>query len=274
MNIYKNRIFGFSMLILIGSNVLANSLDSDKKLEEQNIPLKISSSGNYVGDCVKPFKPIYSIAQNNNNQTAPQKTPRFYRVLNQQMMQNGDIKLKILPLDNDASHFNFIECAFTTAYEGNETISSISVKDLADTGFQRYGWTYGALILPYKYYSGSKKFIGSSTTLGPYLGFRNTIFDRSITWAGSFGITQVQGNLLDFSGKAILDTTGKPSQTSMSAITMALGIMIDINKGSNGESPLKIGLFYGNDRVSGESSRFYPDNKKGWFAFQVGIGIQ
>jgi hypothetical protein len=122
----------------------------------------------------------------------------------------------------------------------------------------RYGLTYGALIVPFKYHiKGSKDFKGGST-VGPFLGYRFDGNDRG------FGV-----KLVGFLGASTISAEqnldGKPTTQTLAGFSYGLGAIGTV-KGA-----FQMGLVFGADRVS--RSAAYADNGKLWMAVSLGYSF-
>lgn len=134
--------------------------------------------------------------------------------------------------------------------------------ELNALGPYRYGWSYGFLTLPFKFYLGART-IGSPTPLGGFVGWRTGHASSALTFAVSAGLGTVKGEVRDAAG----NVTSTPD---LSALSYGAGLMWDIRK-STANRPFKIGLFAGADRVSADKVVTFPQNGKTWLAFQVGF---
>jgi hypothetical protein len=122
----------------------------------------------------------------------------------------------------------------------------------------RYGLTYGALVVPYKYhFSGSKNFEGNST-VGPFLGYR---FDKNTLGVGI--------KIVGFLGGAVIKVTETVDNTqkdkTLAGFSYGIGILGEI------KSDFQLGLVFGADRVSNDSG--YEDNGKLWGALALGFSF-
>jgi len=120
----------------------------------------------------------------------------------------------------------------------------------------RYGLTYGTLIVPFKYQiKGSKDFTGSST-LGGYLGFRQ---DRS----GVTGLALQYVGFLGVSNVSVPTTTnGTTTNQDKFGLSYGIGILGTV------KNNFHLGLVVGADHVS--PSAGYVNNGKPWIAISLG----
>ncbi len=138
----------------------------------------------------------------------------------------------------------------------------VPVKDLESTGYKRYGWTYGALFLPYKYRLKDKEF-GPSGQLGPYLGYRTNRGDYAINVIG----TVAYGPITTGNGANSPTSTNTPSVKSINGLAMAIGFVGALGKGA---SPFQFGVVWGMDKVSASDRAAYPYTGRHWLALQLG----
>lgn len=135
----------------------------------------------------------------------------------------------------------------------------ISKGDLAKYPFDRYGWTYGGLVVPYKYhFSGSKNFDGNAT-VGPYFGYRidkNSYLGIGFKVIGFLGASAIKVNQ---------NVDGKETEQSLAGFSYGGGILGEIKK------EFQLGLVLGVDRVSSSSN--YEDNEKLWGAISLGYSF-
>ena len=135
----------------------------------------------------------------------------------------------------------------------------VKLEDLNSTPPDRYGLTYGALLVPFKYHLGGSKSFTGSTSVGGYLGFRQ---DRS-------GRTGLALEYIGFIGAATVPvaqtTNGQSTTQNMSGVTYGIGILGTV-KGS-----FHMGVVFGADRVN--ASAHYEDNGKPWVAVEIGYAF-
>jgi len=122
----------------------------------------------------------------------------------------------------------------------------------------RFGLTYGALVVPFKYHlAGSKEFKGESA-IGPYLGYR---FDENSYGFGVKAILFAGGSTV-----AVSQTVdGNKTTQSLACFSYGLGFIGQI------KNDFQLGIIFGSDRV-GESAK-YEDNGKVWVAVALGFSF-
>lgn len=152
---------------------------------------------------------------------------------------------------------------FTCGSLGGAT-KELSANALLDAGARRYGFAFGALALPYKYFHKESAFV-TGIPVGLYAGYRWGQIGSAFTLAVGATIGSVKADTLDAN-----DKTKVTGSAEVTAIGTTVGFIFDIAKARN-TRPFKIGLFYGSDRVSSDQKTIrYAYNKRPWFAFQVG----
>jgi hypothetical protein len=122
----------------------------------------------------------------------------------------------------------------------------------------RNGFTYGGIIVPYKYhFNGSKSFEGG-TTLAPYAGYR---FDR---YGLAYGL-----KIIGFAGLTKIDVVqtidNEQVSQSLSGFSYGVGAIGSI------DDAIQIGLVIGADRVNESSG--YIDNGKPWISLAIGYSF-
>jgi hypothetical protein len=122
----------------------------------------------------------------------------------------------------------------------------------------RYGFCYGALVVPYKYhFNGSKEFNGNST-IGPYLGYR---LDKA-----SIGVAAEFIGFAGASNVSVTQTTnGQASTQNLAGFSYGVGIIGVV------KSDFQLGVVLGFDTVS--KSANYVDNNKPWVAISIGYSF-
>ena len=150
-----------------------------------------------------------------------------------------------------------------TDCDGNSVPADVIIRikedDLNNSGPNRYGLTYGALVVPYKYHvSGSKSFDGSSS-IAPFLGYRadKAFFGFSVKGILFAGASAIRVNRTDQNGQSRDDT--------LAGFTYGLGILGTVKK------EFQLGIVFGADRVSHGSD--YADNGKWWGAVALGFSF-
>lgn len=114
------------------------------------------------------------------------------------------------------------------------------------------GFSYGALIAPYKYYKTRKEYIGSST-LAPFVGYR-------IDW-NHLGI---EFNPVLFAGATtIQDIDSEGDSSSLFGFSWGGGILFELKDEFNA------GIIVGEDKVGRKEN--FKNNGKHWIAFSLGF---
>jgi hypothetical protein len=223
---------------------LANLLLKDGKcVVDRSTPR--SAKGQYIGDC---FRVIAAPRQNNLGF----EVGEHLFVLSQR--DEGDDQ--VLQVAAAKPHLWYY-CSPI-----GPDLRQVRASQLEMAGAERLGWTYGVLTMPFKYYRHDRTF-GSSVSLGPYVGRRSGAAGSAITFAVAATIGSVKGAVLDAGGAV----TGTPD---LMAFSLAAGWMYDISK-APGVKPFKIGVFFGQDRVSRDKVVNFKHNGRGWMAFQIGF---
>lgn len=129
---------------------------------------------------------------------------------------------------------------------------------MEDRDRNRYGWTYGLLVAPVKYYVKPHEF-SAGASVGPYLGYR--FHDRqgsSDVFAVSVGASTatVTTNNAD----------GSSSSSNTTGLTVAAAYLVDIKGAFN------IGLLAGTDIYS--KSQNVPTSNKLWLGLSFGYKLE
>jgi len=121
----------------------------------------------------------------------------------------------------------------------------------------RYGLTYGTLIVPYKMQLKGDRGTSGSASLGGYLGFRQ---DRS-------GITGLALQYVFFAGGAsipvVQNVDGQPVNQDVTGLSYGVAILGTV------KDTFQLGLVLGADRVNRNVK--YVNNNKPWIAFSLGF---
>lgn len=215
-----------------------------------------SAPGSYVGDCFQiKSAPSGSALQADHVYLT---TEQHREGENDRKLSLVEGKLSLLPVPG------IFGCRAASGGPKHEALAS----NLVAHGARRYGWAFGALTMPYKYYRKTKEFqVG--VPIGAYLGYRMGQAGAGYTFAGAFTMSQVKADTID---PNVLDAQGKPTvtgSTDVAAMSWALGMVFDLSK-EPGTKPFKAGLFVGQDRVNRAPNIDYKNNGRTWIALQVG----
>ncbi len=130
---------------------------------------------------------------------------------------------------------------------------AIDPDTLSNTPPNRHGWTYGTLIVPYKYQFGGDRSVSGGATLGGYMGYRTSLSGSSVAFITFAGPTKVDvAQMKD----------GKASTESLAGLSYGVGLLGTIKDG------FKAGVVLGTDRVA--KSAGYPNNGKPWISLSLG----
>lgn len=132
----------------------------------------------------------------------------------------------------------------------------ISAESLKASDFKRRGWTFGAVVVPFKYYLGDNKKISSSATVAPYFGY-------FIKGASSLQFAAIGAVGL---GLVPVEQAGGGSETKP-ALSTALGLLITTEK----NTAWNTGMLLGFDLVSDEDKKADPTVNDLWLSLFVGM---
>ena len=140
--------------------VLANLVyDATSKKCQLVVGQPTSGAGDYVGDC---FKLVMSSSDGHL------KAGSTYTVTGQQETSKDD---RALTLVEGQMNWLPVPGLFGCNAEKGPVLTA-NASTLMEGGAKRYGWAYGVLTMPYKYYPGSKNFVTGLPPIGGYLGWR------------------------------------------------------------------------------------------------------
>ena len=230
----KNLVYFLMAVVLIAGVDSAFAATNDEtKYQGDKLSFPVNVHGKYK--------------DNNNEICIPAKTP--LRGLSDLTKDDG------LTVRLDKVYGSYKDCNDDKTEIKNIPIQ-LTEEVVTKNGPNRYGITYGGLVVPFKYHpSGSKEFKGGST-VAPYLGYR---FDRN-DWG--LGL-----KLVGFLGGSIVsieqDVNGETKTQNLAGFSYGVGIIGTI------KGEFQMGVVFGVDQVS--ESANYKDNGKVWIA--VGIGF-
>jgi len=149
-----------------------------------------------------------------------------------------------------------IDCEQKTSIENR--LVFVNKEQLKNYAPSRYGLSYGALMVPYKYhYNGSKDFSGGAT-VAPYLGYR---FDKNILG--------VEIKPIVFAGMTKVDVTqnidGEPTSQSLAGFSYGFGLLGEV------KDVFQLGIVIGRDKIN--ESAEYSDNGKTWVSLAIGFSF-
>lgn len=216
-----------------------------------------SAPGNYKGDCFRlnTASPISGLADG-----------ELYTVTDQvEADANGD---KLLSMKKGKfTLFPTIGCQVARGNQAGPVVQA-KASELVVSGATRYGYAYGLLTMPYKYYPSAKSF-ESGAPIGAYMGWRMGQAASGFTLALALTLGSVKADTVD---PKQLDTDGRPKvtgSTNVSALSYAAGFVFDVAKDPKAK-PFKAGVFMGKDFVNNDPSVQYRFNRKTWLAVQIG----
>jgi len=121
----------------------------------------------------------------------------------------------------------------------------------------RWGWEYGALVVPFKMQLGGKHTFSGSSSVGAYLGYRLPMWDTGIVlspvaFAGASNISVPTGS------------GGKNNTQTMAGLSYGLGVIGRVKDG------FQVGVIFGKDHVDSNS---YQYNDKTWVSLEIGYSF-
>lgn len=164
-----------------------------------------------------------------------------------------------VPKDNGAENralFKVIETKEATAGCDKPLAKGTTVavsNDVLSTMRTRQGWSFGTLMVPYKYQLKGDRSIAGGATLGGYLGYRKEVDAAAAQYIGFVGLTKV--------GVPVTQD-GKSSVEQMAGVSYGVGVLWTI------KNAFQAGLVIGADRVN--KSAGYANNDKPWVSVSLG----
>jgi hypothetical protein len=120
----------------------------------------------------------------------------------------------------------------------------------------RFGFTYGTLLVPYKYQFKGDKSLSGGAAIGGYLGYREAFSGYSSRFILFGGITKIDVPTV---------TDDKVGVESVAGLSYGLGWLGTV------KDSFQLGVVIGADRVS--KSVGYVNNGKPWLAVSLGFGF-
>jgi hypothetical protein len=131
-------------------------------------------------------------------------------------------------------------------------------KLLTTSAFDRTGFTFGALVVPFKVQL-SDHSINSSATIAPYVGYKFSYLSSSIASVVAAGMSTVS---------VATEQNGAASTESRSAFSAAAGFVGTSTK-NNGN--FQFGFLFGRDWVGSDAQTLYKYDGKTWVAVSIGV---
>lgn len=140
----------------------------------------------------------------------------------------------------------------------------IKKSNLEKFGFYRRGFTYGGLVIPFKYYTGGDKRVSGSATVAPYIGWKGLDkYGIRFTPTFSAGLAFVPINTTTTNEMGMESTT----QETKTAFSIAGGLMLS----SPENKAFSAGIMIGRDRLSSRDRQADPTAGKTWISVFAGI---
>lgn len=136
---------------------------------------------------------------------------------------------------------------------------TMSRADVAAYDHRLVGFSFGGLVVPFKYYMGGDKRLAASSTVAPYIGIRLPFFyGTTITPIFSAGLGLIPVN----------DSESDTTETR-AALSTAVGFVMTSSKNESFNS----GIIFGRDFI-GKNERGDDDTvNKAWFSIYVGYSL-
>jgi hypothetical protein len=144
-------------------------------------------------------------------------------------------------------------------------VYKLSSEQLNNASYARYGWVYGPMLVPFKYFPHDRSF-EPSQSLGMYMGYRTSWFEaRGLSWVGSAGLATMKLSQVVDDPKNPGSKTTKES--TVAGYTLAGGALFDLTREAK---PFVAGILVGRDFVGRNSALTYRHDNRTWVSFQIG----
>jgi hypothetical protein len=159
-----------------------------------------------------------------------------------------------IPDQNSVTAKLFKKCELDKQVVVGEIVAFLD-QDIAAIPVSRFGITYGALLIPYKYQLKGDQELGGNTSLAGYVGYRQSRMTlgvelKYIAFLGATKLSVSQTN------------NGQTSELPLAAVSYGIGLIGTL------KNSFQMGLVLGADRVS--QSAGYKNNGKPWIAISLG----
>ncbi|MFZ6723371.1 hypothetical protein [Undibacterium sp. Ji49W] len=226
-----------------------------------------NDASNYMGDRIKSgyTRSAYKVDMTSNSKDAALAcVPQFFTLrgigkINVKLNQAKDSQLESAfvvtndtPTDNDTSL-----CKDKSKIVKLGEVVVFPSPDLVTLPPDRYGLTYGTLMVPYKYHVGSKNFSGG-TSVGGYMGYRQekSGLGLGLQFVGFVGAGQIP---------VTQSVNGQDKTQNLTGLSYGLGIIGTV------KDKFHMGFILGADRVNTDAG--YKDNGKPWIAIELGYAF-
>jgi hypothetical protein len=148
-------------------------------------------------------------------------------------------------------------CTGTPPLVREDDVVIVKAAEITGTPPDRYGLTYGTLLVPYKYQLKGDRSLSGKASIGGYLGFRQ---DRS----GWTGLALQYVAFVGASSISVAQTVdGSPVTQDMTGLSYGLALLGTVKEA------FQLGVVIGADRVN--RNAHYVNNGKPWVAVSLGF---
>jgi hypothetical protein len=276
----KSNAFTAVLLVLLtiglGNTNIANAdtEPSASSIAEHNEGDTISpnDNGDWTGDVIKIANDVYDVKAASKDDTTDHFVPdgAIFTVVSDDstthklIVKFRNVKAGGTDVTVDETGGNFHYSPSETKRKMPENLTAVDTHNLytfdkaaiEKMDYYRHGWSFGGLLVPYKYQLSDKSF-GSALSIGPYLGYRSEDRGSSLVYLMSAGyVSNIPVPLADKSGTV-----------NRSGFTVAVGVIATIDKGSG----IQVGLIAGQDRLGSNSLAPYEYEGKTWLSIAIGF---
>ncbi len=142
---------------------------------------------------------------------------------------------------------------------------TVPLSVLADNVPDRYGLSYGALVVPFKFQLTHDHQFSGSATVGPYVGYRidkTSLYGWALTVVGFAGASNI--SITETKTSSTGETSNSTKQ--LAGFSYGLGLLGDV------KSSFQLGVVLGFDSVGGGHKTF-KYNYMPWLAFELGYSF-
>lgn len=282
MKVLCKEVLRLSLLAALGTSAIAQSADNAAKAAESAASSAASAASSAeaakksadavaakfdlptyiaVGDRIKLRSNVSGLKPVNGG--AGGKAPRFTCMRVVRLSADGGLTVAV----EDGKGFLSGTCGDPSA-SGDVVVGdsyTITEEQLKNASYSRYGWIYGPMVVPFKYFPHDRSF-EPSQSLGMYAGYRTSWFEsRGLSIVGSAGLATIKAS-------QVVDDPDNPGskttkENTIAGYTLAFGALFDLTREAK---PFVAGLLIGRDFVGRNSALTYVHDNRTWIALQVG----
>lgn len=249
-----NKVLLTSILVSLSSQVLAEGITTAASSPQQSITAP-NDLHDWTGDLIQLHANTTGFVKdaNQSSYSAPDGSKLM---VTQENPINHKLRVKFRKVESENASFT------ETSVNTNE-VFVIDKSEIEKMPHSRAGWTFGALVIPFKYHPSDKSF-GGSASIGPYVGYRispyiSGLYGTSATWIASAGWTS------SIAVPTAPNVTPAGS-VNRSGFSFSTGLIFSVDKGEG----IQVGILAGQDRMGSNAIAPYSYEGKTWISMAVG----